>query len=1058
MKILAIAILSLTSALGLAQDLNNVNNVELSNLDGAVGWALASTYSLGATSIVVQSGSGVPSMGSRFTLSQDAAHLDQYKVTGSVGAGPVTLTFCRFTSATTCSGGLLSTYTSGTVLYWLPDVSTSKTIPGCTPADATEVCVGYKSAHAGDTRVIMSRTVYASIGLNPERWACAVADPCPRSGPAGDSTTTHVVKIKKIFPLLDAYAGCGAACDQVWGFWASSIRTDTGAYSSLGHLADVFNGTGMLSPLIPAAANPAGAYDLRLYTFGSSSVYAGHAFPIQLATAKVGGAVSAQVYFKTVVLNDGSDHACTLNHQGGTCADGISFWFLTSLMNYFAGTPSTDYLLTASACGPIGPCMYYPDYQLGLSQFDRGNGTSSNQQQAFLWVKTTNGVTTPGAYILRLTLQGVTTGVDVGTGATANYGFTVAATPTPSEVKATSFPAVYNATNGQGFMGYYSYQFCQAPTTGQLWNYSQGALDNGNYPSAETRLYYYDGSREEFELGDFVGAIATNWQASHPYPYGTLIKPTAGNAGGYVYYTYPTSLGAINGLGGTSTSASSQPAWPQAWGSTVADAGGTSYFNVGTAQNHYQCAQANLDPFRNFMMVAVKNLQEWSATVSMSMLMDRYRTNDLKCKGSTVPGCAGGSTVVANDVNAISQLYTSSGASIDTAVYKVAAVADGFDVRSVADAAQYAVAGDLLLGTTDVMEGVRVDSILSILNQCSTLRSYADVDYQSNSFVLGTACKTLYGALETEALINYYNKELLANRYHPEVPSAVKAYLDATWTNGWCTTPGATCASSGGYNSGQPAAFLYTGASFPPFIPFDYTETELNLLNAGAFSWMYSITADATYRTRGDAVFGNAFNNPSHMYAAKTLGQQRNYLDYLKMRDGTRVSTVNGHVYAPFGVFQDTNPCNSGEAFPCTIASTIGDATFPFNFNVASGSRSGTPQIAGCNSTGCVFTWSTPESAPHNWVAYGASANNCNQLSADSTSNVKINDWTWQHVVVINNAGSNSTYYAAPRSQSDAGVVSQERCNPNYSALYLFTTQATTSTIKSGIFKSVVAH
>jgi len=61
-------------------------------------------------------------------------------------------------------------------------------------------------------------------------------------------------------------------------------------------------------------------------------------------------------------------------------------------------------------------------------------------------------------------------------------------------------------------------------------------------------------------------------------------------------------------------------------------------------------------------------------------------------------------------------------------------------------------------------------------------------------------------------------------------------------------------------------------------------------------------------------------------------------------------------------------------------------------------------------------------------------------------------------VVVINNAGSNSTYYAAPRSQSDAGVVSQERCNPNYSALYLFTTQATTSTIKSGIFKSVVAH
>ena len=1039
-------VLLLSMGCAWAQDLNNTNNVELTNQDGAVGWMLMASYNAGTTTIVIQAGTNAPTVGSRFTLSQNSNHTDLYRIVTATGAGPVTLTI---------TPGLAQAYGANTTLYWAPDVSTYKAITGCAPADATEVCVGWRSAHASDSRVVMSRNIYNSLGINPERWACAVVDPCPLTGAAGDSVTTHAVKVKKVFPLVDAY---NSAFDQVWGFWVASIRTDTGGYATLGHLVDIVGGGGMLMPLTPVEANPAGSYDLRLYTFGPPSVYLGHAFPIQLATAKVAGVATSQIYLKQAILNDGSDHTCALTTHGGSCVDGVSFWVVTSLLSYQSGSPSTDYLYTATSCGPTAPCDYAADYQVGLDSFDNGTGTPSYTTQNFVWVKTTSGTTTPGAYTFKLTMQGITGGVDVGAGAAANYAFTVLASPTFSEMKATSFPAINNQVNSQGFMGYFSWDYCAATNVGQLWRYSQGVLDNGAYPASNVGLYYYDGSREELGQGDLVGAVAMDWQANHAYPYGTLIKPVTGNSGSYVYYTFPTGGGAIGGINGASTSAGTAPSWAlaTAWGSTVSDANGTSYFNVGTSQMHYKCAQANLDPFRNFLQVSPNYLQQWSATTNFSMLMDYYRTNDLKCKGSTQAGCGGGSAVVANDANALAQFYTSTGAALPNA-YKYAVVADGFDVRFVSDMLQYSDAGDLINGTTDVMEKTRVDSQLAILEEAINLRSYADVDYQSNSFVLGTAAKTLYNGLLVESLINYYNKELLFNRYHPEIPTAVKAYLDWSWAHEWCTTPGAVCGSTG-YNAGDPAAFLYTGASFPPFMPFDYTTTELNLLNATPFAWLYALTSNATYRTRGDLVFGNAFNSPSSVYAPKALGQQRNYYDYLQVRNGARVTTVNGHVYAPYGVFQDSNPCNSGEAWPCTIASTVGDATYPFNFNVSGGARVGTPVISNCNSVGCTFTWLTPESAPHNWVAYGTDPNNCAQLSLDSTLNTKVNDWTWQHVVVINNAGAGVTYYAAPRSESDAGIVSQERCNSNFGALYTFATSNVVKTINSGRFNSAIVH
>lgn len=1055
--VLLLALLALPC---LAQDLINSNNSELTNLDGSKNWVLSNNQSKGDCTVIIKSGSGVPTAGSRFYLD---GFPNYYAITVSSvsGTGPVTLTL-----ASPCLPG---PYNANTPVYWMFDVSSLKTGynwsgAGCTPT-ITQVCVGWTSAHSSDSRVVLSRIPgfvgAGAYAIVPDRWACAVADPCPTTGKAGDSVTTHIVLVKNLWPLLDNYTAAVANYDQIFSGWVVSTRTDNSSVSTLGHLIDLVHGFGSIPTIPTTEANPAGSYGLTIYTWGANQVYQGHSFPIEYATVKTGGPTAANHYISSLTLDDGGGPvACTLTVTIMTCSDNITVQLIPTAYNYQAGNSANDYLYPTGNCGFANkPCNFNADYQIGLPGVFNGVSSGGVTNQSFLRVKTT-GSTTAQSYTLAGTFQGATGGSNVGTGASFSYTFTVA-TPSFSETKATSFPAIYNLVNSQGYMSYFAWQFCNRANngtpSGENWFNLNGIFENTNYSSSDNSLYFYDGTHWLYEIGDKIATISTDWQSSHSYPYGTLIKPSTGNAGGRVFYTYPTSTGPST-PGGSSTSAGSAPTWPQTgMGATVSDGNGTSYFDTGLASDYNQCGTAVVNAYRHYLNTTQgETANEFNTTFNWGILMDYYRTGDLRCQGSTTAGCPGGTAQTAGDANSLTYTTTNTGATVPHNQYTVVQVTDAFSIRSSAGMLAFATASDLINSTTDTVEQQRVDVMLSILQQGIQIRSFGDTNYLSNAFPLSNAGKAFYVAIVTDSLINWYNKELLANRYHPEIPETIKAYLDWQWANAW-NPAGLTCTNTQ-YNSGNNCAMLYEAADFPAVVAIDFLDPILNQFSAFAYAWMYAITANSTYQTEGDLVFGNSINIPGNMYARKAGSQQRSYMDYIKLRDGTRVSTVNSHVYAEMGVMPDLNPCNSGESFPCTIASTVGDdRIYPMNFTIVGTNalgRQGNPSVSSITGTTASVFWETPEPTAHSQVNVGTASNSCPIQSADVTSYTTISPYRYGHTVPLTGLTPNTTYYVQMQATDIAGNIAKSACG-TFGSQYTFRTlnsalQITTVSLASG--------
>jgi hypothetical protein len=90
--------------------------------------------------------------------------------------------------------------------------------------------------------------------------------------------------------------------------------------------------------------------------------------------------------------------------------------------------------------------------------------------------------------------------------------------------------------------------------------------------------------------------------------------------------------------------------------------------------------------------------------------------------------------------------------------------------------------------------------------------------------------------LTSEALLQYYEK-----RGDPRIPHVIRTAMDWLWENAWIEKD-----ESFYYRNKQPyqpAAEPLKGAS------------DLNLLIAPAFAWLYHLTGDPTYRERGDKIF-----------------------------------------------------------------------------------------------------------------------------------------------------------------------------------------------------------
>lgn len=124
--------------------------------------------------------------------------------------------------------------------------------------------------------------------------------------------------------------------------------------------------------------------------------------------------------------------------------------------------------------------------------------------------------------------------------------------------------------------------------------------------------------------------------------------------------------------------------------------------------------------------------------------------------------------------------------------------------------------------------------------------------YQSNYMV----------GLQNDALIKYH----LWRQADSRIPGTVKRALDYLWTTQWVAS-----AQAFQYVSGNTA----TGGTDPA--------SDLNLLIGPSYGWYYKVSGDATYRTRGDAVFAGAVED-AYLQGSKQFNQQYyssfNYLSW----------------------------------------------------------------------------------------------------------------------------------------------------------------------------------
>jgi hypothetical protein len=114
--------------------------------------------------------------------------------------------------------------------------------------------------------------------------------------------------------------------------------------------------------------------------------------------------------------------------------------------------------------------------------------------------------------------------------------------------------------------------------------------------------------------------------------------------------------------------------------------------------------------------------------------------------------------------------------------------------------------------------------------------------YQSN-FMVG---------LQNDALIKYYQQRQADSR----IPATVKRSLDYMWTTQWLSGAQAFQYVSGETASGGKSAAV-----------------DLNLLIGPAYGWYYTQSGDATYRTRGDAIFAGAVAG-TYLEGSKQFNQQ----------------------------------------------------------------------------------------------------------------------------------------------------------------------------------------
>ena len=135
--------------------------------------------------------------------------------------------------------------------------------------------------------------------------------------------------------------------------------------------------------------------------------------------------------------------------------------------------------------------------------------------------------------------------------------------------------------------------------------------------------------------------------------------------------------------------------------------------------------------------------------------------------------------------------------------------------------------------------------------------------------------------LNMEALIQYYED---GHQSDPRIAPAVKTMADWLWNNAWIPPNGGSTKGTG--------TFYYN--SYYRSIGVDTTNygvksrsdaRDLNLLIAPAYAWLFKMTGDSTYQTRGDVIWDQGVRFASVNFNGKIFSQNYRWsFDYIKWR------------------------------------------------------------------------------------------------------------------------------------------------------------------------------
>lgn len=367
--------------------------------------------------------------------------------------------------------------------------------------------------------------------------------------------------------------------------------------------------------------------------------------------------------------------------------------------------------------------------------------------------------------------------------------------------------------------------------------------------------------------------------------------------------------------------------------------GGRVYQQIDTyttnngAANHprwQHCALAILDPYRQYILNNNAALQAPSI-FPYGMMMNYWRTAD------------------ASNNSAVNLLATAD------PFWPYGGWVDPYWMRETAYQIDVWIAAEMAGHARYPLLNRAVDRLIGQLDQFSNQK------FEMHPFMAGIAM---------EALINWYEMNLLENTPDQRIPAVIKMTLDALWRDWYLD---------------DSYSLLYNRYS----IPNQFAFTELNDLVAPAYAWYWSKTGDDTYLNEGDILFQHTFDNPgAYAWSGKQFTQIYKWsFDYVGWRSGATTSTIAKANNPYGGAYADTEP--------------------PIESKVA---------VQNITTSSANITWNTYEPADSQ-VYYGLTKSYTNSSQViDQGQNRKTS-----HLITIKNLRTRTTYHFQVRSKDASG-------------------------------------